>query len=157
MTELPPNSASLTNPMPLLKISSMIWKWKKERNRNIGFFRLTKFGTATDSRCLFCLFDLIWFFTSQSTIFQLRRDGSSWAESVLCYRINVSCSMTRRSDAGEALNRGPLVSSSQCLNTKCGQGKRFGTGPGRRPDWAGYGSRLFGQTHSCHPLVRRRG
>ena len=67
-------------------------------------------------------------------------------------RINVSCSMTRRSDAGEARNRGPLVSCSQCLNTKCGQSKRFGTGPGRRPDWAGYGSRLFGQTHSCHPL-----
>ena len=39
--------------------------------------------------------------------------------------------MTRRSDAGEARNRGPLVSSSQCLNTKCGQSKRFGTGPGR--------------------------
>ena len=43
----------------------------------------------------------------------------------------MSCSMTRRSDAGEARNRGPLVSSSQCLNTKCGQSKRFGTGPGR--------------------------
>ena len=39
------------------------------------------------------------------------------------------CSMTRRSDADEARNRGPLVSSSQCLNTKCGQSKRFGTGP----------------------------
>ena len=39
--------------------------------------------------------------------------------------------MTRRSDAGEARNCGPLVSSSQCLNTKCGQSKRFGTGPGR--------------------------
>ena len=39
--------------------------------------------------------------------------------------------MTRRIDAGEARNRGPLVSSSQCLNTKCGQSKRFGTGPGR--------------------------
>ena len=51
---------------------------------------------------------------------------------------------------------GPLVSSLQCLNTKCGQSKRFGTGPGRRPDWAGYGSRLFGQTHSCHPLVSER-
>ena len=43
----------------------------------------------------------------------------------------MSCSMTRHSDAGEARNRGPLVSSSQCLNTKCGQSKRFGTGPGR--------------------------
>ena len=43
----------------------------------------------------------------------------------------MSCSMTRRSDAGEARNRGPLVSSSQCLNTKCGQSKRFGTGPCR--------------------------
>ena len=64
----------------------------------------------------------------------------------------MSCSMTRRSEAGEARNRGPLVSSSQCLNTKCGQSKRFGTGPGRRPDWVGYGSRLFGQTHSYHPL-----
>ena len=40
----------------------------------------------------------------------------------------MSCSMTRHSDAGEARNRGPLVSS---LNTKCGQSKRFGTGPGR--------------------------
>ena len=39
--------------------------------------------------------------------------------------------MTRRSDAVEARNRGPLVSSSQCLITKCGQSKRFGTGPGR--------------------------
>ena len=68
----------------------------------------------------------------------------------------MSCSMTRRSDAGEARNRGPLVSSSQCLNTKCGQSKRIGTGPGRRPDWAGYGSRLFGQTHSCHPFVSER-
>ena len=61
-------------------------------------------------------------------------------------RINVSCSMTRRSDAGEARNCDPLVSSSQCLNTKCSQCKLFGTGPGRRPGWAGYGSRLFGQT-----------
>ena len=60
--------------------------------------------------------------------------------------------MTRRNDAGEARNRGPLVSTLQCLNTKCGQSKRFGTGPGRRPDWAGYGSRLFVQTHSCLPL-----
>ena len=42
----------------------------------------------------------------------------------------MSCSMTRRSDAGEARNHSPLVSSSQCLNTKCGQSKRFGTGPG---------------------------
>ena len=67
-------------------------------------------------------------------------------------RINVSYSMTRRSDSDEAGNRGPLASSSQCLNTKCGQIKCFGTGPGRRPDWAGYGSRLFGQTHSCHPF-----
>ena len=41
----------------------------------------------------------------------------------------MSCSMTRRSDAGEARNCGPLVSSSQCLNTKCGQSKLFGTGP----------------------------
>ena len=39
-------------------------------------------------------------------------------------RINVSCSMTQRSEADEARNRGPLVSSSQCLNTKCGQSKR---------------------------------
>ena len=58
----------------------------------------------------------------------------------------MSCSMTRRSDAGEARNCGPFVSSSQCLNTKCGQSKLFGTGPGRRPGWAGYRSRLFGQT-----------
>ena len=61
-------------------------------------------------------------------------------------RINASYSMTRRSDAGEARNCGTLVSSSQCLNTKCGQSKLFGTGPGQRPGWAGYGSRLFGQT-----------
>ena len=58
----------------------------------------------------------------------------------------MSYSMTRRSDAGEARNCGTLVSSSQCLNTKCGQSKLFGTGPGQRPGWAGYGSRLFGQT-----------
>ena len=63
--------------------------------------------------------------------------------------------MTGRSDTGEARNRGPLVSSSQCLNTKCGQGKRFGTGPGRRPDWAGYGSRLFGQTHESMTTHRQ--
>ena len=62
----------------------------------------------------------------------------------------MSCSMTRRSDAGEARNCGPLVSSSQCLNTKCGQSKPFGTGPGR------VRSRLLGQTHSCHPLVSER-
>ena len=28
-------------------------------------------------------FSLIWFFTSQSTVFQLGRDGSSWVEPVL--------------------------------------------------------------------------
>ena len=110
--------------------------------------RLTKFGTAPDSRCLFCLFDSLR--PSQQSFSYV---GTSLPGLNQYYaRINVSCSMTRRSDAGEARNRGPLVSSSQCLNTKCGQGKRFGTGPGRRPDWAGYGSRLFGQTHSCHPL-----
>ena len=64
----------------------------------------------------------------------------------------MSCSMTRRSDAGEARNRGPLVSSSQCLNTKCGQSKHFGTGPGRRPDWAGYGSRLFWPNTQLPPI-----
>ena len=108
--------------------------------------RLTKFGTAPDSRCLFCLFDSLR--PSQQSFSYVGTGGLNQYYA----KINVSCSMTRRSDAGEARNRGPLVSSSQCLNTKCGQSKRFGTGPG----WAGYGSRLFGQTHSCHPLVSER-
>ena len=38
--------------------------------------------------------------------------------------------MTRRSDAGEAQNRGFFVSSSQCLNTKCGRGGGGGGGGG---------------------------
>ena len=44
-----------------------------------------------------------------------------WTGQKYYARINVSCSMTRRSEADEARYRGPLVSSSQCLNTKCGQ------------------------------------
>ena len=54
----------------------------------------------------------------------------------------MSCSMTRRSDAGEARNCGPLVSSSQCLNTKCGQANSLElglagdqVGPGTGPDF----------------------
>ena len=54
------------------------------------------------------LFDLILYV--QSTIFHLCKDGSSWAEPVLA-RMNVSCSRTQRSDAGEAWTRGPSVSS----------------------------------------------
>ena len=56
---------------------------------------------------------VIWFFTSQSTIFQLCRDGSSWVEPVL--RINVSCSRTQRSDAGEAWTDNPSVSTTEPL------------------------------------------
>ena len=42
------------------------------------------------------------FFTSQSTIFQLCWDGSSWVEPVLGKgRINVSCSSTQYSDVVE--------------------------------------------------------
>ena len=49
---------------------------------------------------MFCLFDLILYVPS--TIFQLCKDGSSWVEPVLEARINVSCSWTQHSDAGEA-------------------------------------------------------
>ena len=38
---------------------------------------------AHHARVIFCLFCLIQFFTSQSTIFQLCWDGSSWVEPVL--------------------------------------------------------------------------
>ena len=46
---------------------------------------------------------------SQSTIFQLCWEGSSWVEPVL--RINVSCLSTQCSDAGEAQTLNPSVSS----------------------------------------------
>ena len=49
---------------------------------------------------------LIWFFTSQSTIFQLCWDWSSWK-----VMINVSCSRTHGRDAGEAWTCGRLVSN----------------------------------------------
>ena len=84
----------------------------------------------------------------------------------------MSCSMTRRSDAGVARNRGPLVSSSQCLNTKCGQNKRFGTGPGRvrvQTFWPNtqlpplVSERKYGHIHGCQkslaiqmPKLRKR-
>ena len=55
-------------------------------------------------------FILIWFFTSQSTVFQLCRDGSSWVEPVLskdkCVLLKVTCS-----DASEARTCNPSVSS----------------------------------------------
>ena len=45
---------------------------------------------------------LIWFFTSQSTIFQLCPDGSSWVEPVFTKQgLVLSCSRTQCSDAGE--------------------------------------------------------
>ena len=54
----------------------------------------------------------------------------------------MSCSMTRRSDAGEARNRGPLVSSSQCLNTNAVKANALEPGlagdqigPGTGPDF----------------------
>ena len=54
---------------------------------------------------------LIWFFTSRQQSFnELCSDGSSWIEPVLSYDY-MSCSRTQRTDAFEARNRGPLVSS----------------------------------------------
>ena len=54
----------------------------------------------------FFLFDL--FFTSHSTIFQLCQDGSSWVNlKQYLARMNVSCSKTQCSAAGEALHRNP--------------------------------------------------
>ena len=50
---------------------------------------------------------LIWFFTSQSTVFQLCREGSSWVELVLLK----SCSRTQCSDAGEAGTGNPSILS----------------------------------------------
>ena len=41
---------------------------------------------------------------SKSKHFQLCRNGSSWVEPVLKAVINVSCSKTQHSAAGEALN-----------------------------------------------------
>ena len=56
---------------------------------------------VTSTSVLVCLI-----FTSQSTIFQLCRDGSSWVEP-----INVSYSRTQHSDASETGTCGPSVSS----------------------------------------------
>ena len=58
------------------------------------------------------LFDLILYVPS--TIFQLCRDGSSWVEPVLSW-INVSCSRTQHSDAGEAWTCSPSVLSQALL------------------------------------------
>ena len=77
---------------------------------------------------LFCLFDLMLYIPS--TTFQLWRDRPSWVDlsDLIIYvqptviqlcrdrfslvvRINVSCSRTQGSDAGEARTRGPSVSS----------------------------------------------
>ena len=69
--------------------------------------RLTKFGTAPDSRCLFCLFDSL---RPSQQSFSYVGTGLPGLNQYYA-RINVTCSMTRRSDAGEARNRGPLVSS----------------------------------------------
>ena len=46
-----------------------------------------------------------------STIFQLYRDGSSWVEPVLSLGLMCLAQGPQRSDAGEALTRGPSVSS----------------------------------------------
>ena len=55
--------------------------------------RLYDLGCMPESmRVRLILFDLILFVPL--TIFQLNRDGSSWAEPVLSFRINVSCSRT---------------------------------------------------------------
>ena len=64
-------------------------------------------NSKPDNESMLCL---IWFFMSQSTLFQLCRDRSSWVEPVLS-RINVSCSRTQRSDASEAPTPNPSVSS----------------------------------------------
>ena len=63
---------------------------------------------SVELRQLLGLFCLIWFFTSQSTIFQVCQDGSSWAEPVPS-KDYVPCSRTQRSDAGEAWTRNPSI------------------------------------------------
>ena len=74
--------------------------WRKWKTNIFFYFR--------PNILLLCL---IWFFTPQSTIFQLCQDGSSWVEPVLKVRINVSCSRTQRSDTCEARTSNPSVSS----------------------------------------------
>ena len=60
---------------------------------------------------MFCLFVcLIWFFTSHQQSFNYKGTDLPWLNQYLA-RINVSCSRTQHSDAGEARTRGPLVSS----------------------------------------------
>ena len=68
-------------------------------------------GNTMTSHCTLrkiCLFDLILYV--HSTIFQLCGTGLPGLSQYLA-RINVSCSRTQRSDAGEARTRGPSVSS----------------------------------------------
>ena len=55
-----------------------------------------------------CLFILVWFFASLSTIFQLCGDGSSWVEPVLS-KDKCVLLKTQHSVAGEARTRGPSV------------------------------------------------
>ena len=71
----------------------------------------------------FCLFHLILYFPS--TIFQLQRDGSSWAEPVLSQDY-CSCSRTHCSDVGEALTCGPLVSSQALYHCTPNYDRLFG-------------------------------
>ena len=56
---------------------------------------------------------------SQSTIFQLCRDGSSWVEPVLKARINVSCSRTQHSDFSDGPTRNSSASSQALLMDHC--------------------------------------
>ena len=58
------------------------------------------------SDCSLQSYCLLWFVTSQSTIFQLLWDRPSWVAGS-----NVSCSRTQHSDAGEARTRSPSVLS----------------------------------------------
>ena len=51
--------------------------WNHEANSSDEQYRLTY------NYLEFCFVCLIWFFTSQSTIFQICQDGSSWVEPVL--------------------------------------------------------------------------
>ena len=110
--------------------------------------RLTKFGTAPDSRCLFCLFDSL---RPSQQSFSYVGTGLPGPNQYYA-RINVSCSMTRRSDAGEARNRGPLVSSSQCLNAKIRSKQTLWNRAWPETRLGRIRVQTFGQTHSCHPL-----
>ena len=62
-------------------------------------------------------FCLIWFFTSQSTIFQLCWEGLPGLSQYLA-RINVSCSIFKL-DAGEAHTRNPCLESSTLPLSHC--------------------------------------